>query len=108
MSGSDRRKAIRKGFLPATKRNLLPAECAQLMEMNRAINTRRWEIAEIKGNTALVPNGQELVKQLEAVCNLLETSCLSITQTLLFKCGYPAGTKCDLNLSTGEIKVHEA
>lgn len=88
---------------PLPKRNLTPEETIQLQEMLRAVNIRKFEAAQIKGNTALVPRGQEIAAETEAIAQLLENAKnLWVSQTLI-DCGYPADTKCSINLTTGEV-----
>ncbi len=107
MSGSPARRALRKWLLPPTKRNLLPTEALQVQHMQQAANNRRWEADVIKGNTALVPDGQKLAEQAEAIANLLEQSCQEFIANTLVKCGIAPGTKCSLNLTTGEIIISD-
>ena len=107
MSTSPARRARRKG-LALPKRNFTPEETLQFQEMNRLVNARKWELEQLKANTALIPNGQDYVKQLEAVANVLDDVSRQWISRTLEACGYPNGTKCDLNLSTGEITLHEA
>ena len=86
-----------------TKRNLTPVEMMELQEMIRLSNSKRFEATQIKGNTALIPRGQEVAAEAEAVARLLENAKNQFVSQLLVQCGYPAGTKCSLNLTTGEI-----
>ncbi len=89
------------------KRNLTPEETNALKEMVRAVNARQWEAAQIKGNTALVPRGQEIVAELEAIARLLENAKNHWISQVLVECGYEPDTKCSLNLSTGEVIVEQ-
>lgn len=102
MSQTTLRK-VRRASKKITNRNLTPEEAQEGIEITRTINARRWEVAQIRGNTALVPNGQALADQLEAVVALLDDVWKQWIYRKLEACGYPNGTKCSVNLSTGEI-----
>lgn len=107
MTKATRTKLEMKGVLsPITpKRNLTPEETMELSEMIRMVNARKFEAAQIKGNTALVPDGQKVAEQSAAIAALLDNAKnLWVSQTLL-KCGYAPDTRCSLNLGTGEIIV---
>lgn len=102
-------KLRKMGVLPPepaalpVKRNFTPQETLELQEMLRICNARRFEAAQIKGNTAIVPRGKELGEEIEAIARLMEnTKNFWVSQKLL-ECGYEANTKCSVNLSTGEI-----
>ena len=85
------------------KRNLTPAEIMELQEMIRLSNAKNFEAKQIRGNTALIPRGQEVATETEAVARLLENAKNLFVSQLLKQCGYEEGTKCSLNLSSGEI-----
>lgn len=87
----------------AEKRSLTPEETLELQEMQRLVNGRRFEAAQVKGNTALVPRGQEIAAELDALARLLENAKnLWVSQKLL-SCGYAQNSLCTINLTTGEI-----
>lgn len=96
-------RIARKSKKAVTCRNLTPGEAMELQELSRLVNTRRFEAAHIKGNTALIPDGQALAIQAEAVANLLENVKNQWVAAKLVECGYPSGSKCAINLTTGEI-----
>jgi hypothetical protein len=85
------------------KRNFTPQEVLELQEMHRAVASRFWEAAQLKGNTALVPRGQEVLAELEALARLGENAKNQWVANKLQDCGYEPGTKCSINLTTGEI-----
>jgi len=96
-------RLAKKGVQSRIKRHLTPTEALELQEMQRLVTGRKFEAAQIKGNTALVPDGQKAAEQAAAIAALLDNAKnLWLSQKLL-ECGYPAGAKCDINLSTGEI-----
>ncbi len=95
-------RKIKKGI---EVRSMTPIEVMELQEMQRLVNGRKFEAAQVKGNTALVPDGQKLAEQLEAVVRLLENVKNQWVSAKLVECGYPQDAICDINLSTGEIKL---
>lgn len=104
MSQSSARAARRK---PIPRRNLTPAEALQFQDIHRLINARKFELAQIKGNTALIPDGQKLAEQLEGVVNVLDDAGKQWIALKLEECGYKNGTKCSVNLNTGEVLLEE-
>ena len=104
MSSSAR---LRKVKIDETvKRNFSPAEIVQLQEMQRLVNGRKFEAAQIKSNTALIPRGKEIGEEIEAIARVLENVKNQYVGDTLLKCGYPSGTRCDINYSTGEVILH--
>lgn len=89
------------------KRNLTPEETLEIQEMQRLVSARRFEAVNIKGNTALVPRGQEIAAELEAIANLLENAKNHYISQKLLECGYKPETRCSLNLTTGEVMPEE-
>lgn len=85
------------------KRNLTPEEAFQIQQMMQLINARKFEAAQVKANTALVPRGQEVCVEIEAIVRLLENTKNHFVAEKLVECGYTAGTKCSMNLADGTI-----
>lgn len=101
----------KKGILPPTpppvaKRNFRPEEVLELQEMHRIVSARKFEAAQIGGNTSLVPRGQEIFKEIEAIARLLENAKNHYVSQKLSECGYANGTNVSINLSSGEITVN--
>jgi hypothetical protein len=93
----------KKVTAPVQTRNFTPEEVLELQEMHRLTTARQFEAAQVKANTALIPRGQEVAGELEAIARLLENAKhLWVTQKLA-ECGFPPGAKCSINLTTGEI-----
>ena len=102
-------KFVEKGVLSPlqTRRNFTPQETLELQEMQRAVNAKKFEAAQIKGNTALVPNGQRVAEESDAVARLLENVKNQYVSQKLVECGYPNDTKCSINLTDGTIVVND-
>ena len=98
---SEKRKED-KGIIPA-KRGLTAQEVLELQEIVRLVNARNFEATQIKANTALIPDGQKVAEQIEAIARLLENVKNQWVAQKLSECGYDAGTKCNINLSSGAI-----
>jgi hypothetical protein len=90
------------------RRNFSPSECIELQEQNRLVNARKWEAAQIKANTALVPDGQAVAAQIEAIARLLENVKNQWVARKLMECGYDENELCTVNLSTGEVMLSKA
>jgi len=85
------------------KSNFTPEETLELQEMIRLINSRHFEVAQIKNNTALIEDGQKFLKQMESLSQILEgVKSLWVNQKLA-EHGYENGIRCNINLMTGEI-----
>ena len=82
-----------------------PTEVMELQEMQRLVNSRKFEAAQIKGNTALVPKGQEVADQLEAIARLLENVKNGWVSGKLAEHGYPKDAICNINLTNGKITL---
>lgn len=98
-------RILKDKLLGKKKRNFTPEETLQLQEMQRAFNARKFELEQIKLNTALIPRGQEIVKELEAILSVLENAKNYWVMKTFENCGYPNGTKCAVNLMTGKITL---
>lgn len=96
-------RKLKKGVLK--RRDLLPQEVLELQEMTRMTNARRFEATLVKGNSALVPRGQDVAAELEALARLLDNTKNQWVGAKLVECGYPANTRCDINLTTGAITI---
>lgn len=96
-----RTRKIKKGVV--TQRNLTASEVLELQEMQRLVNARNFEATQVKANTALVPRGQEVANELEAIVRLLENVKNQWVSQKLTECGYDPGAKCSINLATGEV-----
>lgn len=92
-----------KGVIPVEKRNFSPDEIVELQEMQRLVNSRRFEAAQVNGNTALIPDGQKVGEQLDAITRLLENVKNQYVSQKLVECGYGKDEKCNISLTTGEV-----
>lgn len=92
-----------KGVMPTAKRNLTQQELTELQEMQRLVNQRKFEAIQIKANTALIPRGQEVAEELDAIARLLENTKDRWFSSKLIECGYAPGAQIALDLSTGEL-----
>lgn len=108
MSKKSAARLERDGILPPApvKRNFTPDEALQLQEMNRIVSAKKWEADLVRGNTALVPNGQEVASTFEAIARLCENEKNRWVSVKLSECGYANGAKVNINLFTGEITEH--
>ena len=82
-----------------------PQEVLELQEMQRLVNTRKFEAAQIKGNTALVPDGQKCAEQIEAIARLMENVKNGWVSQKLVEHNYPKDAICNINLSNGKITL---
>ncbi len=85
------------------KRNLTKAELTEYLHLIQVCNVQSWKAGQIKANTALIPNGQEVAKTEEAIARLLENSKNNWLSYVLIQCGIPSGQSVNINSKTGEI-----
>lgn len=106
MSKMSESRKIKKGLVEAPKkrRNLNKQELQEYLEILRFCNGERWKAMQISGNTALVPNGQEVAKTQEAIANLLDNTKNNWLSQVLTECGVPKGQAVNINSVTGEIQ----
>jgi hypothetical protein len=107
MTKASPRRIAKKGKIAVNKRSLSPEECLELQEMHRLARHKHFEAAQVKGNTALIPKGQEVAEQLEAIARLLENAKNMWVAQKLLECGYPEGTKCSINMTTGAVLLEQ-
>jgi len=79
-------------------------ELTELRELHRIAALETFKLNCVKGNTAMVPGGQEWVKQQEAIVQLLENVKNERIGQILAGCGYPQGTPITVDLKTGKAK----
>lgn len=95
----------KKGIVeaPPVRRNLNPEELREFVRMTELVNSQMWLTMLVAGNTALVPNGQDLAKQMEAVAKLALNAKNQWESQTLRACGVPVGQAVKINSETGEI-----
>lgn len=99
-------KKQRKGYAPPPKNKrwkLTEKELSELQELHRLAAARRVEANLVSQNTALVPRGQEVAKELDAQARLLEHYRNQWMTSKFVECGHEPGVVMNINLSTGEI-----
>lgn len=76
---------------------------SELQEIHRLVEYEKFKLKQIKGNTALIPNGNELAEQQEALVNLLEGAKQGILLEKLKSAGCVPGKPVSVNMSSGKI-----
>lgn len=89
----------------AKLRKLNPSELVEIQELHRIAAGERFKSLQIKGNTALIPDGQKLAEQSEALANLFENIKENTIARKLTELGYPPSTPTTIDLKTGEITI---
>ena len=84
---------------------LTDSELLEIRELNRFVGLEHYRANQVKGNTALIPDGQKYASQLEAVARLMENSKNSWISSKLQECGYEVGTATSINLADGKISI---
>lgn len=78
-------------------------EVAELQEVHRIANTYSFMAKQVKGNTALIPDGQKLGEQLEAMARLFQNIKNHWVSEKLRECGYDPAKKVSIDVHTGMI-----
>lgn len=84
-------------------RQLTAEEIMELQELHRIASTRRFEATQVKGNTALIPDGQRFAAQLDALARLLLNTKNHWLSQKLRECGWPTEQNVTIDLKTGYI-----
>ena len=74
MAKASAARIAKKGKVATNRRNMSPQEVLELKIMNDLVTARKFEADQVAGNTALVPRGQDVAKELEAVARLLDNA----------------------------------
>lgn len=85
------------------RKKLTRAELAEMKGIQQLATQERFKAAQVKANTALVPNARAYVNQTEAIAQLMENSLKAVLAQRLAQYGYPEGTKVRIDLKTGVI-----
>jgi hypothetical protein len=93
-----------KEIIALTPQQLSPADLSQLQELYRIAEAYALVADQIKGNTALIPDGQKVSTQFEAIARLMDNTKNQWVGQKLADMGYPKGAKVTVNAQTGEIK----
>ena len=102
---SEKRK-IEKGIIPPKPEPRKVFNEAELTELNALISLvacEKFKAIQIKGNTALIPDGQKYCEQQEAVARLMENVKQNWVSQKLTELGYEKGLNVQINGKTGEI-----
>ncbi len=86
------------------KKKIPKGQAQELLEISRWANQYRYTAAIVKDNSALVPKGQEVAKQYEALAELLENVKKTLVSKILTEMGYPKGVEVNVNLKTRIIE----
>jgi hypothetical protein len=72
-------------------------------ELHRIALSYSFIAGQIKGNTALIPEGQKVAEQYEAIARLMENSKNQWMGQKLASMGYPNTVKVSIDIKTGNI-----
>ena len=101
-------KKERLGIIPPKViRPLTKAELQELLALTNLVSTEKFKAFQISGNTALIPRGQEVAKEQDAIARLMENVKNSWTSSKLTECGVPKNQAVNINQETGEITLTE-
>lgn len=71
--------------------------------LHRAVMGEKFKAALVKQNTALIPRGQEIAAELEAIAQLLENEKNGWILQKLAELGYPPKANVSIDIETGFI-----
>ncbi len=91
---------IRKLF--GIPRNLNADELEQVRGLNILVNSEKFKLSVISGDTARF-NNKSLKQDQEQLVKLLENRFTEFITNLLGKLGYPEGTKLNVDMKTGKV-----
>jgi hypothetical protein len=79
------------------------SEFYELQELHRIVIIEKFKKEQVKNNTAIIPDGKKLVKQLEALCNLYEGIKQRWIADKLIQMGYDKDEKVKIDMETGVV-----
>lgn len=89
-------------------RKLNKSEIQEFQELHRIAMHYKFVALQIKGNTALIEDGQKVAGQFEAIAKLMENVKGEWFSNKLRELGYPSNQRVSINIGTGQIiKVKE-
>ena len=92
-----------KELMSQTPQALNERDRAEFEELHRIFLSYSFVASQIKGNTALVPNGQEIAAQFEAIARLMENTKNQYIGQKLHEMGYPQSAQVNVDIKTGVI-----
>ena len=75
----------------------------ELEELNRISAAEKFKSIQIKGNTAMIPDGQKVSEQQDAIARLMENVKNNWVSSRLRELGCKQGEPMTIDLKTGEI-----
>jgi exonuclease III len=84
-------------------KNLNKEQLKVLRAIRKVVEAERFKADQIKGNTSLLYNGQELSKEYSGVATLMENTEKNILANILTKLGYEQGKNYAVDLETGVV-----
>lgn len=85
------------------QRKLTKKEIQEFQELNRIAAHYKFVALQIKGNTALIEDGQKVAKQFESITNLMENVKGEWFSNKLRELGYQPNQRVSINIGTGQI-----
>lgn len=79
------------------------SEVLELQELHRLVSSRTFEAKQVRGNTALIPDGARVAEQLESIARLLDNTKQHWISQKLAECGWPTSVRVSIDLKTGLI-----
>ena len=92
-----------KEVITQTPQQLSEVDRAEFEELFRMAMTYNFIASQIKANTALVPEGQRVASEYEAIARLLENAKNQFIGQKLVDMGYPQTTQVRVDIKSGVI-----
>lgn len=87
------------------KRKFTGEDFKELQLLYQIVATEEYKLRQIKGNTALITDGQKLVKQAQEIVDLLNQSRGEWIGQKLARYGYAPTESVNVNALTGKITI---
>lgn len=102
MSKMSATRKIDRGIIKQP-RALTSDELMELRQLNLVVTSEKFKAAQVRGNTALIPRGQEVAAEMEAVAQLLEDTKGAWISAKLSELGYASNEPVTIDMLTGQI-----
>lgn len=107
MSKMSIERKIKKGILPTPviPRELTQAELEEFQELHKLARLEAFKAAQVKANTALIPDGQKVAEQYLAISRLMENVKNQWFSQKLVELGYAQDQMVNMDIKTGKITL---
>jgi hypothetical protein len=90
----------------SNKKRISEAELNEIRELQRIVSFEKFKAQQVKGNTAIIPNGRgkAIAEELEAMAELFENHMRIYIGQILARLGFSPMENVSINMKTGKVE----